>query len=105
MSLSKIIRYNGAVADGFATLERILRRTGVGYFDMRAALRMPEKDSNDLLGSNAAARLEDNRALFRNEDWELGRMEKFKPYEVPDDVTLERLVVQVCMKQAEDRGT
>lgn len=73
-----------AWADGTATLERVFKRGGIGNFDLRAVLRLPEKDSNDLLGSNAAARLEDNRAFFRNENWELGRMEKFKPYPAPE---------------------
>jgi hypothetical protein len=87
-------------ADGFATLERVLKRGGVGYFDLRVALRMPEKDSNDLLGSNAAARLEDNRALFRHEEWELGRLEKFKPYAAPGTEVMEELLKVICAKSA-----
>jgi hypothetical protein len=87
-----------AWTDGFATLERTLKRPGVSHFDLRVALRLPEKDSNDLLGSNAAARLEDNRALFRHEDWELGRLEKFKPYAVPDQNELNGLIHQLQTK-------
>ncbi|MBS1252074.1 MAG: hypothetical protein MAG451_01110 [Anaerolineales bacterium] len=36
-------------ADGFTTLERALKRGGVGAFDLRAVLRLPEADSNSLL--------------------------------------------------------
>lgn len=67
-------------ADGSATLDRTLKRGAVAIFDHRVVLRVGEKDSQDLLGTNVAARLEDNRALYRNEDDELGKMTKFKPY-------------------------
>jgi len=89
-----------AWSDGFATLERVFKRAGVGNFDLRATLRLPEKDSNDLLGSNAAAKLEDNRALFRHEDWEMGRVEKFKPYAVPEEEVLVKLMEQLRAKSA-----
>lgn len=79
-------------ADGMATVERVLKRGGLANFDLRVAFHLPEKDSNDFLGSNAAARLGENRALFRHEDWELGRLEKFKPYAIPDPETLSRLL-------------
>jgi hypothetical protein len=81
-----------AWADGFATLERVFKRGGVGHFDLRVALHLPEKDSNDLLGSNAAAKLAENRGLFRHEEWELGRLEKFKPYAVPEAEELAQLL-------------
>jgi len=84
-----------AWADGFGTLERILKRGGVSLFDLRAILRLPEIDSNHLLGSPVAARLEDNRALFRYEDWEMRRLEKFKPYAVPPADVLQDLVVRI----------
>ena len=89
-----------AWADGFVTLERAFKRGGIGAFDLRVALRLPEADSNNLLGSPIAARLEDNRALFRHEDWELGRVEKFKPYVVPEADVLEGLIERVRTKSA-----
>lgn len=89
-------------ADGFATLERVFKRAGVGNFDLRVAFHLPEKDSNDLLGSNAAARLGENRALFRHEDWELGRLEKFKPYAIPEADVLTRLMEQLRAKGAKE---
>lgn len=78
-------------ADSLTTLERAFKRGGLAHFDLRAALQMNEKDSNDLLGVKAAALLGENRALFRHEDWEAGRLEKFKPYTLPDEETLARL--------------
>jgi hypothetical protein len=81
-----------AWADGFATLERVFKRGGVGHFDLRVALHLPEKDSNDLLGSNAAAKLAEGRGLFRHEEWELGRLEKFKPYAVPEAEELAQML-------------
>lgn len=86
-------------ADGMATVERVLKRGGLANFDLRVAFHLPEKDSNDFLGSNAAARLGENRALFRHEDWELGRLEKFKPYAIPDPQTLSRLLEPLQRRQ------
>ncbi len=82
-------------ADAFSTLERVFKRGGVGHFDLRVAFHLSEKDSGDLFGNNQAAKLVENRALFRHEDWEMGRLEKFKPYAVPDADTLSRLIEQL----------
>lgn len=92
-----------AWADSSVTLERALKRGGIGAFDLRVALRLPEKESNEVIGSNAAARLEDNRAFFRHEDWEMGRLEKFKPYVVPETEVLIRLVEKIRVKAAQGR--
>jgi len=81
-----------AWADSLATAERVFKRGGLAHFDLRVALQMNDKESADLLGSPSAARLGENRALFRHEDWEAGRMEKFKPYALPEEETLARLV-------------
>ena len=69
-----------AWTDGYAALERTLKRAGIGNFDLRAVLRVPDNDSQNLLDSAIAARLADNRALYRDEQWPLGQLEKFKPY-------------------------
>lgn len=81
-----------AWADGLATVERVFKRGGLANFDLRVALQMNDKESADLFGSAIAARLGDNRALFRHEDWETGRVEKFKPYPLPEADALARLV-------------
>ncbi|MCC6236804.1 MAG: RDD family protein [Dehalococcoidia bacterium] len=69
-----------AWTDGLTAVERVLGRQGTSRFDLRASLRVPEADSNSLFDSPVASRLADNRALFRHEEWALGRTEKFKPY-------------------------
>lgn len=72
-----------AWTDGQVSLDRALKRGAVAHFDLRAVLRVPETDAQNLLESTAAARLADNRALFRHEEWPAGQVEKFKPYPVP----------------------
>jgi DNA segregation ATPase FtsK/SpoIIIE, S-DNA-T family len=68
-------------ADSYATAERALRRSGIGQFSLRVALRLPSPSESDaLLGVPAAASLADDRALFRDVDWPHEQVEKFKPY-------------------------
>ncbi len=89
-----------AWADGFATLEQSFKRAGVAHFDHRAILRVGESDSNQLLGSPVAARLADNRALYRFEGWALGEAEKFKPYPVPEATILAELAARIRGRMA-----
>lgn len=89
-------------ADAVAAIEPVFKRGGLAYFDLRLALHLPEKDSTDLLSSNAAAKLDANRALFRHEDWELGRMEKFKPYPAPAAGVLADLLGRLRSKGGPD---
>ena len=81
-----------AWADSLATAERVFKRGGLVHFDLRVALQMSDKESTDLLGNTTAARLGENRAIFRHEDWEAGRLEKFKPYVLPEEEELARLI-------------
>jgi DNA segregation ATPase FtsK/SpoIIIE, S-DNA-T family len=68
-------------ADSYATADRALRRSGIGQFTLRVALRVPSPSESDaLLGVPAAASLADDRALFRDADWPHEQVEKFKPY-------------------------
>jgi hypothetical protein len=90
-----------AWADSLATVERVFKRGGLAHFDLRVALQMSDKESSDLLGSAVAARLGENRALFRHEDWEAGRMEKFKPYALPEPESLARLAEIVRLPYAQ----
>jgi DNA segregation ATPase FtsK/SpoIIIE, S-DNA-T family len=71
-----------AWAHSYGSAERALRRTGIGYFGLRAVLRVSSTaESDSLLGTPAAASLEDNRALYRDDtDWTYEQVEKFKPY-------------------------
>jgi S-DNA-T family DNA segregation ATPase FtsK/SpoIIIE len=79
-------------SDGYASLERTLKRGAQTNFDLRAIFRVPENDAQNLLESTAAARLADNRALFRHEEWPLGKVEKFKPYRLPEPDAPARLL-------------
>ena len=72
-----------AWADGYATTERALRRTGLTHFGLRAVLRvLTPAESDSLLGVSAAASLDDDRALYRDTEWPAEQVEKFKPYSV-----------------------
>jgi S-DNA-T family DNA segregation ATPase FtsK/SpoIIIE len=72
-----------AWADSYATAERTLRRAGIAHFGLRAVLRLfSPAESDALLGVAAAASLDDNRALFRDTEWPIDQVEKFKPYSV-----------------------
>ncbi|HEV2537691.1 MAG TPA: FtsK/SpoIIIE domain-containing protein [Streptosporangiaceae bacterium] len=69
--------------DGYATAERALRRAGIGFFGLRAVLRvMSPAESDALLGVAAAASLDDDRALYRDTEWPVEQVEKFKPYSI-----------------------
>ncbi len=70
-----------AWTDGYATAERALRRAGIGFFGLRAVLRvLSPTESDSLLGVSAAASLDDDRALYRDTEWPAEQVEKFKPY-------------------------
>jgi hypothetical protein len=70
-----------AWTDGYATAERALRRAGIGFFGLRAVLRvLSPAESDVLLGVAAAASLDDDRALYRDTEWPVEQVEKFKPY-------------------------
>jgi DNA segregation ATPase FtsK/SpoIIIE, S-DNA-T family len=72
-----------AWADSYATAERSLRRAGIARFGLRAVLRLfSPAESDALLGVAAAVSLDDNRALFRDTEWPIDQVEKFKPYSI-----------------------
>jgi len=72
-----------AWADSYATAERALRRAGISQFGLRAVLRVfSPAESDSLLGVSAAASLDDDRALFRDTEWPVEQVEKFKPYSI-----------------------
>ncbi len=72
-----------AWADSYATAERALRRSGIGHFGLRAVLRvLSPAESDSLLGVTAAAGLDDDRALYRETEWPIEQVEKFKPYSI-----------------------
>lgn len=85
--------------DTLANFERAFRRQGLEFFDLRAAMLMPQNDAVNLMENPAAAKLGPNRAVYRTQEWEAGRLEKFKPYTLPDAQTLETLRKRFARKQ------
>ena len=75
-----------AWCDTMPNLNRTFDRQGLGEFEMRVLFQMSAGDSSSLIDSPAAGRLGPNRALFFSE--EQGRLEKFRPYGLPDDAYL-----------------
>jgi S-DNA-T family DNA segregation ATPase FtsK/SpoIIIE len=72
-----------AWADSYTTAERALRRAGLAHFGLRAVLRvLSPAESDALLGVSAAASLDDDRALYRDTEWPVEQVEKFKPYSI-----------------------
>ena len=73
-------------------------------FDNVVAFRLGEGDSKRFPGVSSpllAARLQDNRALFRYEDWEQDRVEKFKRYALPVQEALAALLAGLRGRSAE----
>lgn len=68
--------------DSAATLERMLDRTALRQFESRVLFQMGASDSSALIDSIVASQLGLKRAILFCE--ELGQMEKFRPYALPD---------------------
>jgi len=71
-----------AWCDTYANLSRALDRQAVREFDGKVLFQMSGNDSSQIIDSPAASKLGLHRALFCSE--EQGRMEKFRPYGIPD---------------------
>ncbi len=71
-----------AWCDTLSNLNRVLDRQGLRDFEMRVLLQMSAADSSNLIDSPLASRLGAHRALYYTEDQ--GRMEKFRPYGLPE---------------------
>jgi DNA segregation ATPase FtsK/SpoIIIE, S-DNA-T family len=68
--------------DGYQTTQRWLGRDLMSRFETRVLFAMNANDSSNLIDSPAAGRLGPNRALLFRAD--LGTLEKFRPYKLPD---------------------
>lgn len=86
--------------DTLANFERAFRRQGLEFFDLRAAMLMPQNDAVNFIENPAASKLNPNRAVYRTQEWEAGRLEKFKPYALPDSQTLETIRKRFARKQS-----
>lgn len=67
--------------DTAANLQRYFDRQTLREFEMRVVFQMSATDSSTLMDSPIASRLGPQRAIFYTEDQ--GKLEKFRPYELP----------------------
>jgi hypothetical protein len=72
--------------DSLNNLNRSFDRQALREFEIRVLFQMSANDSSTLIDSPAASKLGEHRALFFSE--EEGKIEKFRPYAVPDEAWL-----------------
>jgi hypothetical protein len=84
--------------DTFGNLIRILDKRLVSEFDIRIALQMGEDESNQFIESPRAKTLGQNRAYLYDLD-QIGKLEKFRPYELIPDTELDQ--IQLAFKSKE----
>jgi hypothetical protein len=68
--------------DTLANLQRCIDRPTMREFDQRVLMQMSAADSSTLMDNPIAAKLGPQRALYYTED--LGKVEKFRPYALPN---------------------
>ena len=73
--------------DSVNNLNRTLDRQGMKEFENRILFQMSANDSSTLIDTPAASKLGENRALYYSE--EENRIEKFRPYGIPEIEWLE----------------
>jgi hypothetical protein len=73
--------------DSVNNLNRTFDRQSLKEFEIRVLFQMSANDSSSLIDSPAAGKLGANRALYFSE--EENRIEKFRPYGLPDPKWLE----------------
>jgi S-DNA-T family DNA segregation ATPase FtsK/SpoIIIE len=79
--------------DSVNNLNRTFDRQGLREFEIRVLFQMSANDSSALIDSPVAGKLGPNRALFFSE--EENRIEKFRPYGLPDRDWLDRVARQL----------
>jgi hypothetical protein len=75
--------------DSVNNLNRTFDRQGTKEFENRILFQMSSNDSSSLIDTPAASKLGENRALYFSE--EENRIEKFRPYGVPEPEWLEKI--------------
>jgi DNA segregation ATPase FtsK/SpoIIIE, S-DNA-T family len=78
--------------DSYNNLTRFVDRQALREFDLRVLFQMSANDSSNLIDSPLAAKLGMHRAYFQSE--EQGRLEKFRPYGLPDEQWLQWVKIQ-----------
>jgi hypothetical protein len=78
-----------ASVDSLGGLLRVIDRATLREIEMRVLFQMSSADSSNLIDTPLASKLGLHRALFSSEDQ--GKLEKFRPYGLPDEATLTAL--------------
>ena len=86
-------------ADSLTNMQRSFERGTIREFETRVLFQMSVSDSSTLIDSPQASKLGPNRALLHSE--EQGRLEKFRPYNLPDDAWLTQLSAQLQRRGSE----
>lgn len=84
--------------DSLNNFQRTLERNAMREFEVRILFQMSQNDSSNLIDSPLAGRLGPHRALLFSEDQ--GRLEKFRPYSLPDDQWLQQTATQLKAKRS-----
>jgi len=79
-----------AWCDNHGNLNRLVDRRTMAEFDLRIAMQMSEDDSNQFIESPKAKSLGQNRVYLYDLD-QIGKLEKFRPYELISDVEINRI--------------
>jgi DNA segregation ATPase FtsK/SpoIIIE, S-DNA-T family len=85
-----------AWCDTVSNLERTLDRRGIREFDFRVPFQMSSNDSTALIDTPQAVNLGRHRALLFSE--ELGQVEKFRPYSLPDPAWLDKALASIKVR-------
>jgi hypothetical protein len=88
--------------DSLNNLNRSFERQTLREFEMRVHFQMSANDSSNLIDAPAASRLGEHRALYANE--EEGRLEKFRPYGLPEEEWLADVRKQLNARRTADVG-
>jgi DNA polymerase III delta prime subunit len=83
--------------DSLNNFQRTFERSAMREFETRILFQMSQNDSSNLIDSPLASRLGPNRALLFSE--EQGRLEKFRPYSLPDDAWWKKIGAQLAAKR------
>ncbi len=84
-------------SDSLNNFQRTFERSAMREFEVRVLFQMSQNDSSNLIDSPLASRLGPNRALLYSE--EQGRLEKFRPYSLPDDAWLKKIGAMLAAKR------
>lgn len=87
-----------AWCDNLGNLNRLVDRKTIAEFDLRVAMQMSEDDSNQFIESPKAKSLGQNRAYLYDLD-QIGRLEKFRPYELITDEEINEIQANFAKKK------